>query len=78
MIRDDRDRPRAWLFFLLEKVPAAGEGHDTASVFVVVRAMVSNGPALEYLIVTAPPATPVTKTLPLLSTATAVASPFRP
>src|SRR6266550_2123442 len=55
---------------------AAGEGHDTASVFVVVRAMVSNGPPmLEYLIVTSSEghSAPVTNTLPLRSTATALA-----
>jgi hypothetical protein len=41
------------LVFCCKVKAPAGEGQDTATVFVVVRAMVSNGsPVLEYLIVT--------------------------
>ena len=41
------------LAFCCKVNAAAGEGQETATVFVVVRVMVSNGPpALEYLIVT--------------------------
>ena len=41
------------LVFCCNVKPSAGEGQDTATVFVAVRMMVSNGtPALEYLIVT--------------------------